>query len=326
MKKRTKIFLGIVTFVIIFLLAINIIPPKKVVTDNPFLTDGLPMVTAHRGGGVDYPESTMKAFRYCVYDLNVDILEFDVHLTKDNILVVNHDDSINRTTDVEVITGSSDEYYIKDHTIEELRQFNYGYNFKKDGIYLYRDIVGLDDKNRDVILDNNGLSITALDILLSELHDYYPNQLFCIEIKDEGERGKQAADALYKTLSFYPYYIDRVVASSFDKEVGDYFKEKYPSLYRGASLNDAIGFIATQYLKVNLFYNNNFSCLQIPTEEYGLDLTGKTIIKRAHKRGIAVQYWTINEADEMRMLIEKGVDAIMTDDPKLLIEILEEYK
>ncbi|MBE6131296.1 MAG: hypothetical protein E7183_06195 [Erysipelotrichaceae bacterium] len=326
MKKRTKIFLGIVTFVIIFLLIINIVPPKKAVKDNPFLTDELPMVTAHRGGGVKYPESTMKTFRWCVYDLGVDILEFDLHLTKDNILVVNHDSSINRTTDVEVITGSSEKYYIKDHTIEELRQFNYGYNFEKDGVYPYRDIVGLNDENRSAILDNNGLSITALDILLSELHDYYPNQLFCIEIKDTGERGKQAADALYKTLSFYPNYIGRVVASSFDKEVGDYFKEKYPSLYRGASLNDAIGFIATQYLGVNLFYSNNFSCLQIPTSKYGIGLTGNTVIKRAHKRGIAVQYWTINDADDMRMLIEKGVDAIMTDDPELLIEILQEYK
>jgi glycerophosphoryl diester phosphodiesterase len=41
---------------------------------------------------------------------------------------------------------------------------------------------------------------------------------------------------------------------------------------------------------------------------------------------MAVQYWTINDADEMRMLIKKGVDAIMTDDPLLLIEVLKEFK
>jgi glycerophosphoryl diester phosphodiesterase len=59
---------------------------------------------------------------------------------------------------------------------------------------------------------------------------------------------------------------------------------------------------------------------------YGVDLTGNTIIRRAHRRGMAVQYWTINDADEMRMLIKKGVDAIMTDDPLLLIEVLKEFK
>lgn len=326
MKKRFKIFIGIVTFVIIFLLTINIIPPKKVTANNPFITDGLPMVSAHRGGGVDYPENTMKAFRSSTYDLGVDILEFDLHLTKDNILVINHDSSINRTTDVEEITGSTEKYYIKDHTIEELRQFNYGYNFKKDGIYLYRDIVGFDEKDRVNTLIKSGLSIVGLDELFSELHDYYPDLLFIIEIKDKGERGEKAAEIFYKTLDFYPNYKDRVVASSFNKEVEDYFKENYPSLHRGASMESAAAFIGTQYLRVNLFYNNDFSCLQLPMEKYGINLTGRTIINRAHRRGIAVQYWTINDALDMRRLIKKGCDAIMTDDPRLLIEVLKEYQ
>lgn len=52
----------------------------------------------------------------------------------------------------------------------------------------------------------------------------------------------------------------------------------------------------------------------------------KTIIKRAHRRNIAVQYWTINDADEMRELIELGCDCIMTDNPELLSSVLEEYK
>ena len=106
MKKRFKIFLGIVTFVIIFILIINIIPPKKAVKNNPFLTDGLPMVSAHRGGMIKYPENTMKTFRWCVNELNVDILEFDLRLTKDDVLVINHNKDINSTTDVEYITGS----------------------------------------------------------------------------------------------------------------------------------------------------------------------------------------------------------------------------
>ena len=57
-----------------------------------------------------------------------------------------------------------------------------------------------------------------------------------------------------------------------------------------------------------------------------LDLTWKTYIVRAHRRNIAVQYWTINDADDMRFLIERGADAIMTDDPLLLKQVLEEYK
>lgn len=326
MKKRFKIFLGIVTFVIIFLLFINIIPPKKVVSNNPFLTDDLPMVSAHRGGGVKYPENTMKTFKWCVNELKVDILEFDLHLTKDNHLVISHDSSINRTTDVEEVTGSSDKYYIKKHTLEELRMFNYGYKFKKDDIYPYQNVVDADTLNRSEVLMNNDLSITTLDELFEEFYESNPDLLFIIEIKDKDERGTKAAKLFYETLLKYPGYLKNVVASSFNKEVEDHFKENYPELHRGASMNSVITFVATQYLKVNLFDNNDYSCLQIPMEKYGIDLTGNTLIKRAHRRGMAVQYWTINDADEMRLLIEKGVDAIMTDDPELLIEVLKEYK
>ncbi|MFA7529377.1 MAG: glycerophosphodiester phosphodiesterase family protein, partial [Bacilli bacterium] len=43
---------------------------------------------------------------------------------------------------------------------------------------------------------------------------------------------------------------------------------------------------------------------------------------RAHRRNIAVQYWTVNDEDTMRKLIKAGADAIMTDDPDVLCEVL----
>jgi glycerophosphoryl diester phosphodiesterase len=79
----------------------------------------------------------------------------------------------------------------------------------------------------------------------------------------------------------------------------------------------------------NLFDNGDFACLQIPMSyDIGIEipLDKKTITKRAHRRNVAVQYWTINDVDEMRYLIEMGVDCIMTDDPVLLSEVLEEYR
>ncbi|MEE0981425.1 MAG: glycerophosphodiester phosphodiesterase family protein, partial [Acutalibacteraceae bacterium] len=84
-----------------------------------------------------------------------------------------------------------------------------------------------------------------------------------------------------------------------------------------------------QYLGVNLFDNSNFSALQIPVSYdigFDLNLVSKSLVKRAHRRNIAVQYWTINDPDEMRTLIELGADCLMTDNPKLMREILEEYK
>ena len=116
---------------------------------------------------------------------------------------------------------------------------------------------------------------------------------------------------------------------TFHDEIEQELKDKYPDLYRGAPTGTAAGFVITQMLGVNLFNGGDFACLQIPTSyDVGItiNLDRSTYIDRAHRRNIAVQYWTINDPDEMRMLIEMGVDCIMTDDPVLLKQILEEYK
>jgi len=98
---------------------------------------------------------------------------------------------------------------------------------------------------------------------------------------------------------------------------------------RGAPTGTAAKFIITQFLGLNLFDNSDFACLQIPTSyDLGINigLEKKTIIDRAHRRNIAVQYWTINDPAEMRRLIELGCDCIMTDYPELLKSVLDEYK
>ena len=74
-------------------------------------------------------------------------------------------------------------------------------------------------------------------------------------------------------------------------------------------MGTAAKFILTQFLGVNIFDDGNFACLQIPASyDVGitLELDKKTIIHRAHRRNIAVQYRTINGLDEMRILIELG--------------------
>lgn len=327
MKKFLKIFLTVLTSIIIFILVINIIPPKKVIASNPFITDGLPLICAHRGGKDLNPENTLKAYKACVNEYNVDILETDLYLTKDKFLVLNHDSSINRTTDVEVITNSTDKYYIKDHTLDELKQFNYGYNFKQNDNYPYRDLVEIDNPNRKSIIEQNDLSIITIDELFEFLYEDYPDMLFIVEIKNSGELGFEACQILNNLLEQkYHKYKNRIVIGTFNSEVENHLKDTYPSLYRGASTNAVIKYVVTQMLKVNLFAKQDFICLQIPTDKYGINLTRKTYIKRAHRKNVAVQYWTINEKSEMRLLIERGCDAIMTDNPVLLNEVLEEYR
>ncbi|MBE6553190.1 MAG: hypothetical protein E7666_02495 [Ruminococcaceae bacterium] len=333
-KHRALKILGIVlASVLLFMLAINLIPPKKSVAENPFIVEGgeLPMIAAHRGGGANEPENTMRAFRHAVQDVGVQIIESDLYLTSDGYLVYNHDAYVDETCNVngdltrEAVETLCEEpsrrHYISDMTLAELQQYNFGYYFENDeGERIYRD---------ETELEAMGLQIATVDQLFAEFYESHPDLLFIVEIKNAGEMGYRACEILNDVLNSYPLYRDRIVVGTFHDEIERELREKYPDLMRGAPTGSAAKFILTQFLGVNLFDSGDFACLQIPMRYdigFELSLDKKTLIDRAHRRNIAVQYWTINDADEMRRLIELGCDCIMTDDPELLKQVLEEYK
>ncbi|MBQ7760421.1 MAG: hypothetical protein IJ400_00025 [Clostridia bacterium] len=331
--KALKIIGIVLASILLFMLVINLIPPKKNVETNPFVVEKgqLPMIAAHRGGGDCNPENTMLAFREAVKTYDVEIIESDLYLTKDGYLVYNHDSYIDETCNVngdltleqveELCEDESNRHYISDMTLEELRQYNFGYYFTdKEGNRPYKNETNLAEK---------GLQIATIEQLFEEFYESNPDLLFIVEIKNEGDRGYEACRILNETLEKYPNYRNRIVVGTFHDEIETELKTKYPDLYRGAPTGTAAKFVITQILKVNIFNNSDFACLQIPTSyDVGItiNLDKKTYINRAHRRNIAVQYWTINDAETMRKLIELGCDCIMTDNPELLKSVLDEYR
>ncbi|MCE7998068.1 MAG: glycerophosphodiester phosphodiesterase [Rhodobiaceae bacterium] len=65
-------------------------------------------------------------------------------------------------------------------------------------------------------------------------------------------------------------------------------------------------------------------CLQIPTHQFGIRLVDRRLVAHAHERGLQVHVWTIDDPQEMRRLLDVGVDGLMTDRPEVLKSILEE--
>ena len=57
-----------------------------------------------------------------------------------------------------------------------------------------------------------------------------------------------------------------------------------------------------------------------------INLDKKALIKRAHRRNIAVQYWTINDADDVEYLTKNGADCIMSDYPDMASEVVASLK
>ena len=65
-------------------------------------------------------------------------------------------------------------------------------------------------------------------------------------------------------------------------------------------------------------------CAQVPVRARGVRIVDPRFLAAAHRRGMQVHVWTIDDADEMRRLLDLGVDGIMTDHPGILKSILEE--
>ena len=307
---------------------LNIVPPKKVLDGNPnsfIIAEGSrPLIAAHRGGKNLNPENTFKAIDYSVEHFDIDFIEMDLCLTKDNRLILNHNMTIDSSTEENEVDGK---YYVREHTLKELQTKNFGYNFKdKDGNYPYRNVLdGVSEEDKSNVLKENKLRVVTID----ELFEVFASTdiRYIIEIKDDEEDGLKAADILLKAMKNHNV-MNKVIIGTFHTEVESYIEENYPEAMRGASLGSAAGFIITLMLGVNIFYDATVTALQIPTsytlKGITLQLAKKNYINRAHRRNISVQFWTINDKDEMRQLIEMGADVIMTDNPDMMYELLKE--
>ena len=338
MKKKkvvtTLIIIGsVIAIVGTFLAVVNIIPPKQVIENNVFIKDKdatRPMLAAHRGGSMNNPENTLLAYKKAVSDFNIDIVESDIWLTKDEKIVFSHDGNIDRMSDIKLFDDTEGkEHNIIDYTLEELENFNFGYGFKdKEGNYPYKDLVSVDQADRKDVIKNADLQILEVSKLFEYYYEIKPELLFIVEIKNGGEEGFKAAQILDDLLTNdYPNYKNNVVVGTFHDEIAQDLRDNHPTILRGASTGDARDFVITQMLGVNLFNKADFVCLQIPTSyklkgiKFSLD--NKNYIDRAHRRNIAVQYWTINDAKDMRRLAKLGCDCIMTDDPELFNETFQ---
>lgn len=334
--KGLKVLLFIVLGITLLWTAFGLIPPKSVLaTDNPFIIEdgSYPIIAAHRGGRYLQPENTIKAFDYSTANFGVTMLETDLRMTKDNILVLMHDATVDRTSDIEnypqfTTTG----YYVNNLTLDDLNHLNFGYDFtNSSGSYPYRTLLsGMSWGERYEALNGTDENYNVFSIVTCEefFARYGTSYLYSVEIKDSGDLGKSAVDELYALMVAYGV-TSNVVVGTFHDEIEKYISETYPDIMTGASTTSAAIFFLTQTLGVNIFDKINFCCLQVPTaydlnddDKDDIFLAKKTYVKRAHKRGISVQFWTINDEDEMRELIELGADVIMTDKPDVFFDLI----
>lgn len=286
--------------------------------ENPLITElGVTMLSGHRAGGGIAPENTMMALRNCVEstDYELDVFEFDLHLTADGVLVLLHDSTLDRTSDAVEMFGEEN-VDVGSKTFEELRRLNMGAKFvAEDGSLPYAELSG------DEVPDD--LRIISLTEALRYL-EASGQYRYIIEIKNEGDLGYRAADMLYMILREHDC-LDRAVIGTFHNEVTEYMDWFYPDMLRSAGVKEVLNFYFCVMLNRTVGDDYfGFQALQIPTTDYVVNLGTSRLVNYAHEHGIAVQYWTINDADEMARLQSIGADAIMTDIPDVGAQVLNQ--
>lgn len=325
-KKVLKV-IGIILLVLLVLLAglywfvTHETKDAPIATDgaeNPLITElGSTMLSGHRAGGGIAPENTMMALKNCVEsaDYELDIFEFDLHMTADGVLVLLHDGTLDRTSDAAEVFGESN-VDVGSKTYAELRKLNMGAKFvADDGSMPYAGLSG-DDVPDDLRITSLSEALTYLE----ENGDYG----YIIEIKNSDELGFLAADMLYMILRQHGC-LDRAVIGTFHNEVTDYIDRYYPDMLRSAGVNEALDFYLCTMLNKDVSDDHfRFQALQIPTTDYVINLGTSRVVNYAHEHNIAVQYWTINDAEEMARLQSIGADAIMTDLPDLAATVLNQ--
>lgn len=114
--------------------------------------------------------------------------------------------------------------------------------------------------------------------------------------------------------------VDRVGIGSFDDLRITQLQELLgPELCTSPGPIELLAFLTADERPPHAFASHG--CLQIPARFGQIELTAD-LVDDAHRRGMQVHVWTINEADEMRRLLDLGVDAVMTDEVELLKDVL----
>jgi len=344
-KKRWLIAAYVLMGIVFAYLLIASLPrPHNYKLTNPMrVAEGeLPILVAHRGGAEEFPGDTLEAF-YNAYSVDPNVLmETDVSMTKDGVLILCHDTRLDKTTNV---VGHIYDWNYADllaNPNDNGNPVNFGYYNKTDDEVLrpnterriYTDWEGKEVKPSDVPGYPAGLpgrdATVYLATTLEDLLKAFPTSRISVEIKQSGEWGKKATDAAMQLLDKYDAW-GRVNLASFHDDVFAYFKDQQKAkvapkeFMYSPSMGGVIKYYAMKLLLVDVFYTDGANILQIPMEKMGFELADKNLIANAHAHNIAVHYWTIDNADDMRTLIEIGADGIMTDRPHLLAQVLAEY-
>jgi glycerophosphoryl diester phosphodiesterase len=252
------------------------------------------LVYAHRGGAALRPENTIAAFDNGLA-LGADGLELDVRLSRDGVVVVHHDATLERTTN-----GQGE---LSDHSFEQLARLDAGYHFRR------RD--GVDDPGGSC--RGQGISIPSLETVLGR----YPNALFIIELKlPSAELAHRTVDLLKRAGA-----LPRASVGAFSRRALQATRAIEPALTTGAAREETRWALYRSWVRWPLG-RPRYQEFQVPERSGSTTVVTRRFVEHAHKAGVAVKVWTVDTEADMTRLLDWGVDGIISDRPDIAVAVV----
>lgn len=259
--------------------------------EDPFGPGSPLRVVGHRGAAAFAPENTLPSFRHAV-EVGADAVELDLLCSADGRLVVIHDDTLQRTTD-----GRGP---VEERSLEELRSFDAGHRFTTDG--------GATHPFR-----GQGVRIPTLEEVL-EAVDGLP---VVAEIKSPA-----AGEAMGSWLATSPDR-DRILVGGFSREV--VAPAARAARWRCAYQEELRSYVLLGKIGLGRFaVPSGVDAAMVPEKRRAIRIVSPRFVRRAHADGLGVFVWTVNRPDDIRRLLDWGVDGLVSDAPGRVRRILDE--
>lgn len=248
---------------------------------------------AHRGASGEAPENTLPALTLAIEKYRVDLVEMDVRVSSDGVPVVLHDETLERTTNG---TGK-----VRERTLQELKSYDAGFHFDPGlkGEFLSR---------------GKGVTIPTLEEVLNQ----FSSMPFLIEIKD---RDARSAKKVIEVVQRSPKREGTIVAS-FHHSVTQEIRKRRHHAIRSLFSEREVFFTYLRFLAGLRDFTPPAHRMSLPVSRHRLRLDERNWIHFLHRLGVRIYYWTVDDPEEMKRLMELGADGIMTNYPQRLNQIM----
>jgi glycerophosphoryl diester phosphodiesterase len=261
------------------------------IVNTEFFASPPPRAIGHRGSAGTHPENTLASFQAAM-DAGAQYLEFDIHMTRDGAIVVSHDDNLSRM--------GGDARLIRAMTYAELSEVDAGKNFTRDGAaYPFRD---------------RGVRVPLLD----EVLETFSQMRMIVEVKQVAPSVVEPMLAIIDCVGMRR----RVLVASEHQEPLDEIRRLAPDIPTNFSYFES-GYFLQAMASRDAAYRPPGAAVQIPRRYENWDLVTAESVAFAHRLGLEVHVWTVNDPAEMNELLDLGVDGLISDFPRRALEVIE---